>query len=56
MRKSFKEWMLEVENTLDDLAGICSLDLCDIDYASFYEDGRSARFAANYALNESGAF
>lgn len=45
-KKTFDEWMKEVDNILARTVGLTSLDLPDCPYHDWYEDGVTPRSAA----------
>jgi hypothetical protein len=53
-RTSFETWMEKVDEALEQIVGLSSLDLPDIDYYSLYESGVSPRRAARRAIKEAG--
>lgn len=52
--KSFAEWMRAVDAALVAKCGMDSRDLADCSYFDWYEDGMSAKAAANKAVRENG--
>lgn len=51
-RTAFDAWMARVDAQLEARCGLTSLDLADVCYADWYEDGLPASTAARLALSE----
>lgn len=49
-KKSFNEWMREVDSIIDNKIGLSSADLPDQAYMDMWENGKSAKSAAAKAL------
>ena len=49
-KKTFEQWMAEVNKAIEAKIGLSSDDLPDCPYDVWYEDGKSAKAAANKAL------
>lgn len=53
MRKTFEEWMKEVDAQLRKKVGLTHLDLPDCCYRDWYDDGVRPSTAANRAVKNS---
>lgn len=49
-KKTFKEWMNEVDKILEAKTGFGSIDLADTNYSEMYEEGKTPKGAATKAL------
>lgn len=49
-RKSFEDWLKDVDAIIQARTGLSREDLPDIDYHSIYSDGKNALTAANRAI------
>jgi hypothetical protein len=55
MKKTFEQWMKDVDAALIAKIGLTHEDLTDQTWADWYENGKTAKGAANQAIrNESG--
>ena len=54
MRRTFEDWMAEVDRWLEDKCGLSSLDLPDACYRDAYDDGESAARFAREVYREAG--
>lgn len=54
MRKSFDEWMKEVDSAMDRICGLSSADISDFCYRDAYDDRRRAQSVATEALQADG--
>lgn len=52
--KTFDEWMRQVDQELNRICGLSSLDLADQPYYDWYEDGVKSGRAAARALADNG--
>jgi hypothetical protein len=50
MKRSFDEWMREVDRAIARKAGLSALDLPDVPYRDWYEDGVRPASAAAKAI------
>ena len=55
MRKTFDEWMREVDAEVRRRTGLSWQDLNDTNYAEMYEQGKSPKVAASKAIRLSGS-
>lgn len=51
-RTAFDAWLAAVDNALEARCGLTSLDLADVSYYDWYEDGFTPVQAARLALSE----
>lgn len=49
MKKTFKEWMKEVDQILSSKYGFCVNDIPDVCYRDMYDSGNSPKTAADVA-------
>jgi hypothetical protein len=50
MKKTFEQWMKEVDEHLEDRCGMSSNDLPDVCYRDWYDDGIPPKRAAGMAF------
>lgn len=50
MKKSFREWMKEVNSEVEKRVGLGVDDLPDCPFSQWYEDGKTAKAAAAKAI------
>lgn len=53
MKKTFEQWMKEVDTNIKKGVGLCHLDLPDCPYADWYSDGVRPTTAAKRAIKRS---
>ena len=51
---TFETWMIQVDSKIDDLCGLSSDDIGDIDYYARWMDGKTPLATAKEAMRESG--
>jgi hypothetical protein len=54
MKKSFEQWMKDVDSAMDRICGLSSNDISDFCYRDAYDDGRKASSVAREALQADG--
>ena len=50
MKKTFEQWMLDVDQAVLSKAGVSVHDLPDCPFMDWYEDGKTAKGAASRAI------
>jgi len=54
MKKTFEQWMAEVNQQIENMYGLSSDDLPDCCYRDWYDDGLSTKSAARRAIKNAG--